>query len=78
MDPYGQQENDEINYYLTEDVEDFKSKTFEKMTVHLPDIGNNNLITSISESVKYVGIQAMNHLQDFWSLFVVIFFSYLQ
>ena len=49
MDPDGQQENDEVNYYLAEDKNDFESKTFEKMTAHLPDIGNNNLITSISE-----------------------------
>ena len=49
MDPYGQQENDEVNYYLTEDIDDSKSEAFEKLAVHLPDVGNNNLIKSISD-----------------------------
>ena len=47
MDPYGQQENDEVNYYLTEDIDDSKSETFEKLAVHLPDVENNNLIKSL-------------------------------
>ena len=49
MDPYGQQENDEVSYYLTEDIDHSKSETFEKLAVHLPDVGNNDLIKSISD-----------------------------
>ena len=49
MDPYDQQENDEVNYYLTEDIDDSKSESFEKMAIHLPDVGNNNLIKTIND-----------------------------
>ena len=66
MDPYGKQENDEVNYYLSEDIDDSESEAFEKMAVHLPDVGNNNLIKLISNRIKYLSIQTMNHLQDFW------------
>ena len=31
MDPYGQQENDEVNHYLTEDIDDSGSEAFETM-----------------------------------------------
>ena len=43
MDPYGQQENDEINDYLTEDIDDSKSETME---AHSADFGNNNLMSN--------------------------------
>ena len=42
MDPYGQQENDEVNDYLTEDIDDSKSETME---AHSEDVGNNNLMS---------------------------------
>ena len=44
MDPYGQQENDEVNNYLTEDIDDSESEVFETMEVHSADVGNNNLM----------------------------------
>ena len=34
MDPYGQQENDEVNDYLTEDIDDSESEAFETMEAH--------------------------------------------
>ena len=43
MDPYGQQENEKVNDYLTEDIDDSKSETME---THLADVGNNNLMSN--------------------------------
>ena len=37
MDPYGQQENNELNYYLTEDIDDSESEAFETMEAHSAD-----------------------------------------
>ena len=44
MDPYRQQENDEVNDDLTEDIDDPGSEAFETMEVHSADVGNNNLM----------------------------------
>ena len=41
MDPYGQQENDEVNDYLPEGIDDFESEAFE---THSEEVGNNNLM----------------------------------
>ena len=46
MDPYGQQENDEVNDYLTKDIDDSESEVFEAMEAHSADIGNNNLMSN--------------------------------
>ena len=44
MNSYGQQENDEVNDYLIEDIDDSESETFETMEVHSAVLGNNNLM----------------------------------
>ena len=46
LDLYDQQENDEVNYYLTEDIDDFESEAFETIEAHSADVGNNNLISN--------------------------------
>ena len=46
MDPYGQQKNDKVNDYLTEDIDDSESEAFETMEVHSADVGNNNLMSN--------------------------------
>ena len=46
MDPYDQQENDEVNDYLTEDIDDSESEAFETMETHSADVGNNNLMSN--------------------------------
>ena len=44
MDPYGQQENNELNYYLTEDIDDCESEAFETMEAHSAyDLMSNKL-----------------------------------
>ena len=45
MDPYAQQENDEVNGYLTEDIDDSESEALETMKAHSADVGNNNLMS---------------------------------
>ena len=61
MDPYGQQENYEVNDYLAEDIDCSESEDFETMETHLVDVGNNNLMSNtlpaipdnvINENVK--------------------------
>ena len=44
MDPYGQQENDEVKDYLTEYIGYSESAAFETMEAHSADVGNNNLM----------------------------------
>ena len=44
MDPYGQQENDQVNDYLNEDIDDSESTAFETMEAHSADVRNNNLM----------------------------------
>ena len=46
MDPYGQQENDEVKDYLTEDIRYSESAAFETMEAHSADAGNNNLMSN--------------------------------
>ena len=46
MDPYDQQENNEVNGYLTEHIDDSESETFETMEAHSADLGNNNLMSN--------------------------------
>ena len=46
MDPYGQQENDEVNDYLTEEIDESESEPFETMEAHSADAGNNNLMSN--------------------------------
>ena len=64
MDPYGQQENDEVNYYLTEDIDDSASETFETMEAHSADVRNNDLITnklpSIPDNIINKNIRSVN------------------
>ena len=40
MDPYNQQENDQVNDYLTEDIDDSERCS------HSADVGNNNLMSN--------------------------------
>ena len=46
MDPYGQQKNDKVNDYLTEDIDDSETEAFETMEAHSADVGNNNLMSN--------------------------------
>ena len=48
MDPYSQLENDEVNDYLTEDLDDSKTEAFETTEAHWEDVGNNNLMSNVS------------------------------
>ena len=67
MDPYGQQENDEVNDYLTKDIDDSESEVFERMEVHSPDVGNNNLmcnkLPAIPDNVINESIRSLNMKQ---------------
>ena len=40
MDPYNQQENDKVNDFLTEDIDDSERCS------HSADVGNNNLMSN--------------------------------
>ena len=62
MNSYGQQENDEVNDYLIEDIDDSESEAFEAMEAHSADVGNNNRMYNkspaipdniINENVRY-------------------------
>ena len=57
MDPYGQQENDEVNYYLTEDIGNSESEAF----------GNKNLmcnkLPAISDNIITENIRSLNMKQ---------------
>ena len=46
IDPYGQEENNELNDYLTEDIDDSESEAFETMEAHSTDVENNNLMSN--------------------------------
>ena len=46
MDPYDQQENDEVNDYLTEDIDDSESEVFQTIKAHSGDVGNKNLMSN--------------------------------
>ena len=43
-DPYAQQENDEVNGYLTEDIDDSESEALETMEAQSADIENDNVM----------------------------------
>ena len=67
MDPYGQQENDEVNHYLTEDIDDSGSEAFETMEAHSTDVGYNNLMSNklpvISDNIINENIRSLNMKQ---------------
>ena len=67
MDPYGQQENDEVNDYLTEDIDDSESEAFETMEAHSADVGNNNLMSNklpaIPDNIINENIRSLNMKQ---------------
>ena len=42
MDPYDQKENDEVNDYLTEDIDSSESEAFETMEAYSADVGNTS------------------------------------
>ena len=46
MDPYGQQENDEINDYVSKDMENSEREALETIEAHSADAGNNNLMSN--------------------------------
>ena len=66
MDPYDQQENDEVNYYLTEDIDDSESEAFETMGAHSA-VGNNNLmfnkLPAIPDKIINDNIRSLNMKQ---------------
>ena len=67
MDPYDQQKNDEVNDYLTEDIDDSESETFETMEAHSVDVGNNNLMSNklpaIPDNIINENIRSLNMKQ---------------
>ena len=67
MDPYVQQENDEVNDYLTEDIDDSKSEASETMEAHSADVGNNNLMSNklpaIPDNIINDNIRSLNMKQ---------------
>ena len=67
MDPYGQQENGEVNDDLTEDIDDSESEAFETMEAHSADVGNNNLMSNklpaIPDNITNENIRALNMKQ---------------
>ena len=67
MDPYGQQENDEVNDYLTEDIDDSESEAFETIESHSRDVGNKNLMSNelpaIPDNIINENIRSLNMKQ---------------
>ena len=67
MDPYGQQEIDEVNYYLNDDIDDSESEAFETMETHSADVGNNNLMSNklpaIPDNIIIENIRSLNMKQ---------------
>ena len=67
MDLYGQQENDEVNDYLTEDIDDSGGEAFETMEAHSTDVGYNNLMSNklpvISDNIINENIKSPNMKQ---------------
>ena len=51
MDRYGLQENYEVSDYLTEDIDDSESESFEIMEAHSADTGNKNLMSNKLPSI---------------------------
>ena len=46
MDQYGQQENDKVNNYFPEDIDDSENEAFETIEARSADVGNNNLMSN--------------------------------
>ena len=67
MDPYGQQEIDEVIDYLTEDIDDSGGEAFETMEAHSTDAGYNNLMSNklpvISDNIINENIKSLNMKQ---------------
>ena len=67
MDAYDEKENDEVNDYLTEDIDDSESEAFETMEAHSADVGNNSLISNklpvIPDNIINENIGALNMKQ---------------
>ena len=67
MDPYGQQENDEVKDYLTEYIGYSESAAFETMEAHSADVGNNNLMSNklpaIPDNIINDNIRSLNMKQ---------------
>ena len=67
MDAYGQQENDEVNCYLTEDIDNSESEAFKTMEGHSGDVGNNNLMSNklpaIPDNIIKGNIRSLNMKQ---------------
>ena len=68
MDPHGQQDNDGVNGYLTEDIDDSERETFETMEAHSVDVGNYNLMSNklpaipdniINENIRSIDIRSL-------------------
>ena len=64
MDPYGQQENDEVNDYIPEGIDDSESEAFE---THSAEVGNNNLmfnkLPAIPDKIINENIRPLNMKQ---------------
>ena len=67
MDLYGQQENDEVNDYLTEDIDYSESEAIETIEAHSPVVGNDNLMSSklpaIPDNIINENIRSFNTKQ---------------
>ena len=67
MDPYDQQENDEVNDYLIEDIDDSESEVFQAIEAHLGDVGNKNLMSNelpaIPDNIINENIKSLNMKQ---------------
>ena len=64
MDPYDQQENDEVNDYLTEDIDKSEREAFETMEAHSTDDGSydlmSNKLLAISDNIIKEKIRSLN------------------
>ena len=67
MDSYGQQENDIVNDYLTEEIDDSESQAFQTMEAHSADVENNNLMSNklpaIPDNIINEHIRSLNMKQ---------------
>ena len=67
MDPYSQQGNDEVNDYLTEDIDNYQSESFETMETHSADVANKNFMSNklpaILDNIINENIRSLNMKQ---------------
>ena len=67
MDPYSQQGNDEVNDYLTEDIDNYQSESFERMETHSADGANKNFMSNklpaILDNIINENIRSLNMKQ---------------